>query len=156
MWFITLIVLALAAALIIKAVKAQSERKLADEAQLSQTSGLQGQLNRDTSSQTKTPDQTSADNNSGGDKTVPTEAGSEKTPEQTAQSTVSADAQQAESREIREMIKILNLTEADASRLGINAEQFSALRSETSTTTSALPTAKVQTDVADRLRRMLA
>lgn len=157
MWFITLIVLALAAFLIVKAVKAQSDRKTASESDPSTLSGLQGQLKRDEVSQNATVQQSAA-NDSEQFNTPPAEEPQANLNVSASESAPSAEAQQDESREIREMIKILNLAEVDSARLGISRDQFNALRAEESASldASARPTRAVQTDIADRLRRMLA
>lgn len=155
MWFITLVVLALTAFLIIKAVKAQSIRKSEEDSQLGQTSGLQGTLSRESRSQDSVS-QTSSPDNSDATPSSTTETPSNELSGQTAQTSNSAVDSPLESQEIREMIKTLNLTEADSSRLGIDAKQFAALRSEDGENMSSLPAPQVQSDVADRLRRMLA
>ena len=155
MWFITLIVLAIAAFLVIKAVKAQSTRKSGSEADSSPTSGLQGQLKRDPSPQ-GAPEPQAAANDAGQIDTAPAEAASESPKASTAESAAPVRSQQEELQEIREMIKILNLAETDSARLAISAEQFKALRAEEGASVSSLPSREAQADVADRLRRMLA
>ncbi len=155
MWFITLIVLAIAAFLIIKAVKAQSIRKTDSEANSLHTSGPQGQLKRDSSSQDVSQPQTAA-NDAGELGTAQTETASENLQASSTETSTPARSQQEELQEIREMIKILNLAEADSARLAISAEQFNALRAEEDASPNSMPSREVQADVADRLRRMLA
>ena len=155
MWFITLIVLAIAAFLVIKAVKAQSTRKTDSEANSSPTAGQQGQLKRDSSSQGMTQPQSAA-NDAGELSTAQAETESENLKASTTETSAPARSQQEELQEIREMIKILNLAEADSARLAISAEQFNALRAEEGSSANAMPSREAQADVADRLRRMLA
>ncbi len=155
MWFITLIVLAIAAFLVIKAVKAQSDRKTISEAESSPSSGLQGQLKRDSSSQGVTEPQTAA-NDAGQPNSASAESSSENLQASATDTAAPASNQQEELQEIREMIKILNLAEADSARLAISAEQFNALRAEESANADAMPSREAQADIADRLRRMLA
>ncbi len=157
MWFITLIVLAIAAVLVIKAVKAQSNRKTVSEAAPSSTSGLQGQLKRESSSQSLTEPKSAA-NDSGQIDVAPAEVSHENLQASAAETVAPARSQQEELQEIREMIKILNLAEVDSVRLGISKEQFNALRAEDSASAdaSAMPSSEEQSGIADRLRRMLA
>ena len=157
MWFITLIVLALAAFLVVKAVKAKSTRKTVSESDSSPASGLHGQLKRDPSSQSTSEPQSAA-NDSGQSKTASIETSPENLQTSATETAASSESQQDELREIREMIKILNLAEADSGRLEISAEQFNALRTEDSASigTTAMPSRDAQSDIADRLRRMLA
>ena len=157
MWFITLIVLALAAFLVIKAVKAQSDRKTISESESPQASGLQGQLNREPSSQNLTEPQSAA-NDSGQSSTTPAKASDENLQTSDTDTAASSESRHEELREIREMIKVLNLAEVDSVRLEISAEQFNALRAEDSASvdTGAMPSRETQSDIADRLRRMLA
>ncbi len=157
MWFITLIVLAIAAFLVIKAVKAQSNRRTVSEADSSSTSGLQGQLKRDPSSQNVTEPQSAA-NDSGKIDIAPAEASHENLQASATETVAPVRSQQEKLQEIREMIKILNLAEGDSVRLEISAEQFNAHRAEDSASVvaSAMPSSEAQADIADRLRRMLA
>ena len=157
MWFITLIVLALAAFLVIKAVKAQSNRKTVSQSDSSPGSGLQGQLKREPSSQSMT-EPNSAANDSGQTDNATAETSDENLQVSTTETAAPSESQQEELREIREMIKILNLAEVDSVRLNISAEQFNALRAEDSANieATAMPSRDAQADIADRLRRMLA
>lgn len=157
MWFITLIVLALAAFLIIKAVKAQSNRKIPSEANASPELVPQGQLKRDSSSQNVTRQQSAA-NDSEPVNTTSGDAPDENLPASATESATSTEGQQDELLEIREMIKILNLAEVDSARLGVSAEQFNALRKVESGSVdmAVMPSRDAQADIADRLRRMLA
>ena len=157
MWFITLIVLAIVAILVIKAIKAQSNKKTVSEADSSPTSGLQGQLKRDPSSQSTTESQSAA-NDSGQVDTAPAEASRENLQASATETVAPVRSQQEKLQEIREMIKILNLAEGDSVRLEISAEQFNALRAEDSASVdaSAMPSSEAQANIADRLRRMLA
>lgn len=157
MWFITLIVLALAAFLVIKAVKAQSIRKTAGEEDAAAASGMHDQLKSDSSSQPMAEPQAAA-NDSGNLDTTPADSVTDDLQASTANPAPSTENRQDELQEIREMIKILNLAESDSGRLGISSEQFNALRAEDSARrdTAAMPSGDAQAEVADRLRRMLA
>ncbi len=157
MWFITLIVLALAAFLVVKAVKAQSTRKTVSESDASPASGLHGQLKRDPSTQSSSEPQSAA-NDSGQTNTAPADTSPENLQVSATDTAAPSESQQDELREIQEMIKILNLAEADSVRLEISAEQFNALRTEDSASIdkTAMPSRDTQSDIADRLRRMLA
>ncbi len=157
MWFITLIVLAIAAILVIKAVKAQSNRKTASETDSTSSPGLQGQHKRDSSSQSLTEPKSAA-NDSGQIDSGLAEASHGNLHTSATETAAPARNQQEELQEIREMIKILNLAEADSGRLEISTEQFNALRAENSASVdaSAMPSSEAQAEIADRLRRMLA
>ncbi len=157
MWFITLIVLAIAAILVIKAVKAHSNRKTVSEAAPFSKSGLQGQLKRESSSQNLTEPQSAA-NDSGQIDIAPAEVSHENLQPSATETVAPVRSQQEELQEIREMIKILNLAEVDSVRLGITNEQFKALRAEDSADVdaSAMPSSEAQAGIADHLRRMLA
>lgn len=156
MWFITLIVLAIAAFLVIKAVKAQSNRKTDSGTDSSATSGLQGQLKRDSSTQSVAEPQTAANDAGQPDAAMAENASEDLKSATVVSSATPARSQKEELKEIREMIKILNLAEADSARLAISAEQFNALMSEEEAGANAMPSRETQADVADRLRRMLA
>jgi hypothetical protein len=155
MWFITLLVVALAAFLIVKAVKAQSERKSADEDRQLPDSGLTGSLDHksmDAGSTAASAAATSA--TAGATATGAAAAGS-------AATTGAADLSTGDQlHDIREMIKILNLAEPDAARLDITREQFAALRAAGAqngiNTASSLPPDDKLADVAHRLRTMIA
>ena len=157
MWFITLIVLALAAFLAFKAFKAQSNRKTDTETDTSPAPDLQGQLKRDSSSQSIAEPQAAA-NDSGQLNTTPAAASHENLQASATETATSTESQQDELCEIREMIKILNLAEEDSVRLEISAEQFNALRAADSANVdaSSMPSRDAQADIADHLRRMLA
>ncbi|MGQ7844147.1 hypothetical protein ACUNV4_06710 [Granulosicoccus sp. 3-233] len=151
MWFITLLVLAVAAVLIVKAVKAHSERQSSSAADQEPTSGLHGSLRR-----TENADQTRQSPPAADDipenvstTTATNTASSEQVIDQPDSSTTLND--------IREMIKTLNLTDSDSARLGISSEEFNALRNRENADTSTLPLpdATTQADIAERLRRML-
>ena len=152
MWFITLLVLALAAFFIIKAVKAHSARQAAEQQEnlrLQEGTGLAGSLNQE--SQT-----TSA---SSGAATAAAGAAAAAVTASRATDMASGSAQGLgietgdSLHDAREMIKILNLAEPDAGRLAISREQFSALRSGNA---EQAPPSDVVAEVADKLRRMLA
>lgn len=152
MWFITLLVLALAAFFIIKAVKAHSARQAAEQQEnlrLQEGTGLAGSLNQE--SQT-----TSA---SSGAATAAAGVASAAVTASRATDMASGSAQGLgietgdSLHDAREMIKILNLAEPDAGRLAISREQFSALRSGNA---EQAPPSDVVAEVADKLRRMLA
>ncbi len=150
MWFITLLVLAVAAVLTIKAVKAHSERQSANTADQTLTPGLRGSLKR--------PEPASDDQES-----LPManteESASPST--QTAATPAAQNPDQADSsstlHDIREMIKTLNLTDSDSPRLGISSDEFNALRNHGGPDSSnpSLPDPTTQADIAERLRRML-
>lgn len=145
MWFITLLVLAVAAVLVIKAVKAHSERQ--SSAALEQRSS---DVTADGNQASASADMAASANE--------TEA-SATHGSQSATATAQGDDGPAEDTllDIREMIKTLNLTESDAPRLGISEEQFSSLRqSANEAHSSTLPDTDTCQDVADRLRRMLS
>lgn len=159
MWFITLIVLALAAFLVIKAVKAQSDRKSSSDASSAISSGLQGQLSREQVSKGAPKQQSAAnDETQAGISTPSVPPDDAQASIDTGESSAPANTQQDQLTEIREMIKILNLAEADSVRLGISSEQFNALIANDSSSidAAAMPSSDTLTDVADRLRRMLA
>jgi len=113
MWFITLIVLAVAAFFLVKMMKSSSTQQPESQPEAQ-------------------PELTA-------DKTAPAAA--------VASSAInSSDTAQ----DVSEMMKILNLAGADASRLGISADQLMALR-------QGAPAANCDLDdVASRLRKMLA
>lgn len=159
MWFITLLVVALAAFLIVKAVKAQSERKSADEDRQLPDSGLTGSLDHKSMDAGSTAASAAASAaatsaTAGATATGAAAAGS-------AATTGAADLSTGDQlHDIREMIKILNLAEPDAARLDITREQFAALRAAGAqngiNTASSLPPDDKLADVAHRLRTMIA
>lgn len=150
MWFITLLVLAVAAVLIIKAVKAHSERQSANTEDQTPTPGLQGSLKR--------PEPASDGERAS---SMPDTEESVLPSTQTAATPVAQNSDQADSsstlHDIREMIKTLNLTDSDSPRLGISSDEFNALRNHEGpdSSTPSLPDSTTQADVAERLRRML-
>ncbi|NND89309.1 MAG: hypothetical protein HKN42_00495 [Granulosicoccus sp.] len=158
MWFITLLILALAAYLIIKAVKAQATRKALDEAQGAENSGLTGSLQHD-SMATQSP----AQENSGDERAataVPKDSGTQAGTD-VDESTDNTESGQDEGNrlsDIREMLETLNLTESGAEQLGISREQFNALKSDHDAEeySSALPSSDAQKEIAGKLKRMLA
>ena len=142
MWFITLLVLALAAYFIIKAISASSKRK---ELEQQQTPEI-------TTDQSSPPAQ-SLDSASPGNEVAapPPSAGNSPA---TASPTVVEGLNTGDTlKDAQEMIKILNLAGPDAGRLGINAEQFQAIRNGDSAT---LPGDDQMQAVSDKLRNMLA
>ena len=152
MWFITLLVLAVAAVLIIKAVKAHSERQAPDIDDQPLPSGLQGSLPRSDSASGMQSTADSANPGQEASAPEPSANGTTVEPAEHESSLTSGSASTHE--EIREMIKILNLTDSDSPRLGISSDEFNALRNADSST-SGLPDSSAQADVAERLRRML-
>ncbi len=150
MWFITLLVLAVAAVLIIKAVKAHSERQSANSDDQAPTPGLQGSLKR--------PELASDGERSSS--MHGTEESASPSP-QTASTPAGQNSDQPDSsstlHDIREMIKTLNLTDSDSPRLGISSDEFNALKNHegSGSSTPSLPDSTTQADVAERLRRML-
>jgi len=180
LWFITLLVLALAAFFIIKAVKATAERRSADQHRLQGGSGLTGTLNHETKASTgSTPH---ADTSSAPDVTSTNDSGQSGNMAATAtagvavagaaavaasggnqHAQVAASPSEGQQSQVlnsgdslvdaREMIKILNLAEPDAGRLAISREQFAALRSGDA---AAAPSADQLDAVTDKLRSMLA
>lgn len=157
MWFITLLVLAVAAVLIIKAVKAHSDRQSAALEDLPVVPGIQGSLRRpeptsSTESPPGAPDATpraASDTQAASTSADPVAVGQDATSPVDSRSSVD---------DIREMIKVLNLTDSDSPRLGISPEEFNALRNQENaqSTDLPLPDARTQSDVADRLRKMLS
>jgi hypothetical protein len=167
MWFITLLVLALAAFLIVKAVKAQSARKSADKDRQLPDSGLTGRLDHksmDAGSTTVSAAATTAATTAATSAATSATAGATATGAVAAGSaatTGTADESTGDQlHDIREMIKILNLAEPDAARLDITPEQFAALRAagaqNGTNTASSLPSDDKLADVAHRLRTMIA
>lgn len=159
MWFFLLLVLAIAAFFIIKAVKSQSNGNTADSAQVSSDSAQAGSLGHDKAT---SPDPASqADSDTETAATVGTTAAAAATTvSHSAPSPVTGAGQTLalqtgdQLSDIREMIKILNLAEPDAGRLGISGEQLMALRS--GQTGGDLPSDDTQGEVAEKLRHMLA
>lgn len=166
MWFITLLVLALAAFFIIKAVKAHSARQAAEQQEnlrLQEGTGLAGSLNQE--SQTTSASSGAADTTTASGKAAV--AGAATSAAGAAAAVTASRATDMASgsaqglgietgdslHDAREMIKILNLAEPDAGRLAISREQFSALRSGNA---EQAPPSDVVAEVADKLRRMLA
>lgn len=146
MWFMTLIVLAIAAFLIIKAVKAASQRQSTESTRTDQAIPERSDEPR----QSESTVAVGTSNPASGTTRQPTTSAD---PEH-----VSADSgsDSATAEEIREMIKTLNLAHSDAPRLGISAEQFNALRySDSSSDGTTLPDEASRQEVARRLRRML-
>lgn len=147
MWFIVLLVLAVAAVLIIKAVKAHSERQASAADEPALTSGIQGSLRRSGAT----------------DPTDSTPVSDESSPAATAVASTPADPDSpmpdssSTLNDIREMIKTLNLTDSDSPRLGISRDEFNALRNRENAdpSTLPLPDSTSQADIAERLRRML-
>lgn len=136
MWFITLLVLALAAFFIVKSIKAQSLRQAAEQRRLTDGSGVAGNLGHTAP--------VSSSSTSVSEKIEESEPASQPHPALNSEDSL---------HDIREMIKILNLAESDASRLGISATAFAALRGTGNA--NDLPTDSLDS-VADRLRKMLA
>lgn len=169
MWFILLLVLALAAYLIVKAVKAQSVRKSTDHTPAAlgreDTSALEASPTASTAAPVSTVPVSAAPVST---PAASTAAAAGAMPVEPATSVAASDASTATAagdgidtvdplHDIREMIKMLNLAESDAPRLGISKEEFSSLRSSAGASDDRpLPSDKVQSDVAARLRRMLA
>jgi|GEM_PF-3549885 len=182
LWFITLLVLALAAFFTIKAVKASAERRSADQHRLRGSSGLTGTLNHD--ARTSGDDTAHADTSSAPDVAKSTHSADSSQSANTAaaagvtaggaaaavaasggshreQSTAGLSGDQQSQVldtgdslvDAREMIKILNLAEPDAGRLAISREQFAALRSGNA---AAAPSADQLKAVTEKLRSMLA
>lgn len=157
MWFVTIIVLALAAFFTMKVLKSQDLRKAAEKEREMQRSGLEGTLSGndstlDAPSSTGTP---ASDSNTA---RVSAEASSStsSTAAGAAGAALSASALLNSGdtmNDIREMIKILNLAEPDAGRLAISREEFNAIRLGGD---AAEPSGESLTAVAQRLRKMIA
>lgn len=151
MWFITLLVLAVAAVLIIKAVKAHSIRQSSETQDLPPTSGIEGSLESTSSSDT---DDISEPSNKPSNK--PPSGVSADEPSASAPAAPKTGApvdRQSTLDDIREKIKILNLADSDAPRLGITAEEFNAIRHPDNSAAS-VPSSDILQDIAERLRRM--
>lgn len=173
LWFITLLVLALAAFFIIKAFKSHSARQSAEDQRLREGSGLAGSLNHETHSSTASNTVSAVNTGASGTSGTSGTSGVSKpvaagiaavagaaavavTAKGTSQtSTAQQDGLNTgdTSTDVQEMIKILNLAEPDAGRLNISRDQFNALRSGNS---SAAPASDQLNDVAAKLRNMLA
>lgn len=166
MWLISLIILALLAFFIVKYITSQSERKRAEQERLVQTPGIKGSLDHQTAqagsgtTTTASPSTESVSTTAGPAAHTTTAKGASATSASIA--AVGAAAAGASHlaldsgntlEDVREMIKILNLAEPDATRLAITPEQLRALRNAD---TSAMPAEGVLDDLADRLRKMLA
>lgn len=170
MWFIILLVLALAAFFIVKAVKAQALRKQAEQERLAEGSGLAGTLSHeahDGNSAMPAADTASAQSPgstvASGTAAAVGAAGAAAAGHAAGSSgaTAKADAHIAATefnsgdplRDIQEMIKVLNLAEPDAGRLAISREEFQAIRQGNE---ANLPSSDSLAAVADKLQRMLS
>lgn len=176
MWFITLIVLALAAFFIIKAAKAHASRQAEEQKSLENGQGAQIESNSENSPSTiegaPSAESPLADTSSASqapaaysavDAATATMAGSAaalaaNAASESARSSGSDNVQSElntgdNMRDIQEMMKILNLAESDAGRLDLSREQFNALRkgdAQNSPSEDTLP------ELANRLRNMIA
>ncbi len=163
MWFLTLLILALAAFFIVKAVKSQAQRKLAEQDRLSEGSGLAGTLPHESQAQTSTTDPSETSVEPGNEATGSATASGGMATATAAMATAAASASLHAATQglstddlaldVQEMIKILNLAEPDAGRLAISREEFSAIRHGDE---AAMPSPETLAQVADRLRQMLA
>lgn len=174
MWFITLLVLALAAFFIVKTVKAKAKNQEANQEQIPQTTEVSGGLNRG-QTEPSSSDSRSENSNVGVESATDSvkagsvaavaavsaaavvTTGAAKGAINAATSAVSASSLDLNTgdvgHDVREMIKILNLADADAGRLAITKDEFSAIRQGNG---SDMPAESVLSSVADRLRHMLA
>lgn len=141
MWFIILLVLAAVAYLIVKGVKAQTEKKQAEADRLAEGSGLEGSLSHDNGSRAENNNETTAPTNV----SAASVAG-------VAAAAVAGLNSGNKLQDAQEMIKILNLAETDASRLSISKEQFGAIRQGAE---DALPGPDQIDEVVAKLRNML-
>jgi transcription elongation factor len=169
MWLISLIILALLAFFIVKYITSQSERKRAEQERLGQSPGIEGSLDHQAA---QAGSSTTSAANSGIGSVDHTEGAAARSTNAHGTSGQGASVAAAGAavtaaagashlalnsgntlEDVREMIKILNLAEPDATRLSITAEQLRALRNADQ---SAMPSESVLDDLADRLRKMLA
>lgn len=173
MWFITLLVLALAAFFIVKIVTGKAKNQTAEQERLSQatevsSSHKQAQAEPSNSDNRSVDSNTVAEHNTDsakvGSAAAVTAVAAAAVVADTTKGAISAatSAVSASSlglntgdvgHDVREMIKILNLSDTDAGRLAITKEQFSAIRQDNG---SDMPAEGDLSSVADRLRHMLA
>ena len=169
MWLVTIIVLALAVFFTMKVLKSQDLRKAAEKEREMQRPGLEGSLKKADSVANENlaseahESGSSTDISSSSD-TAPASgqaitASASVAASSASKTTVSASGafpliNSADPKEgIREMIKILNLAESDAGRLGISREEFNRMRHGDD---DSQPSGESLTVIADRLRNMLA
>jgi hypothetical protein len=169
MWLVTIIVLALAAFFTMKVLKSQDLRKAAEKEREMQRPGLEGSLNTQDSVANANLASGASESASSTDLSPPSDmapAGGQTTTESASAAESSASKVTVSTAaafplinsgdladDIREMIKILNLAEPDAGRLAITREEFTAIRHGDD---DSQPSGESLTDIADRLRNMLA
>ncbi|MFK7892490.1 MAG: hypothetical protein AB8B63_16850 [Granulosicoccus sp.] len=168
MWLAILLALAIIAFFIVKYMKGKGERQQDANDQLTDTSAGQNSLAQSTAEPSAI--KSGSSNPASGAKSAPAPAVQHQ-PDAAAQSLststhtavgVGTAAAGVASlaldsgntlADVREMIKILNLAEPDASRLAISPEELRALRNADQ---SGAPSEQALTELAGRLRKMLA